>query len=107
MGETVTLVPRTGPRPAMMRVGRAGDVPTERDWRTCRDGLRAGGEADDDGCRALGEIGAGVDAGAHLHDFKVPEAVTLSRLCRSSLSQLSFGAPLMYIEEPLSAMIMP
>ena len=35
------------------------------------------------------------------------EAVTLSRLCRSSLSQLSFGAPLMYIEEPLSARIIP
>src|SRR3984893_4893750 len=34
-------------------------------------------------------------------------AVTLPRLCRSLLLQLSSGAPLMYIEEPLSAMIIP
>src|ERR1700690_368284 len=34
-------------------------------------------------------------------------AVTLPRLCRSLLSQRSSGAPLMYIEEPLSAMIIP
>src|SRR5579862_3332583 len=34
-------------------------------------------------------------------------AVTLPKLWRSSLFQLSSGAPLMYIEEPLSAMIIP
>src|ERR1700683_5536308 len=34
-------------------------------------------------------------------------AVTLPRLWRSSLFQLSSGAPLMYMEEPLSAMIIP
>src|SRR5580693_3287599 len=34
-------------------------------------------------------------------------AVTLLRLCRSLLFQLSSGAPLMYIEDPLSAMIIP
>src|ERR1700680_1526307 len=34
-------------------------------------------------------------------------AVTLPRLCRSLLFQLSSGAPLMYIEEPLSALIIP
>src|SRR5580700_11758848 len=33
--------------------------------------------------------------------------VTLPRLCKSLLSQLSSGAPLIYIEEPLSAMIIP
>ena len=34
-------------------------------------------------------------------------AVRLPRLCRSSLSQRSSGAPLMYMDEPLSAMIIP
>src|ERR1700692_753299 len=34
-------------------------------------------------------------------------AVTLPRLCRSLLSQFASGAPLMYIEDPLSAMIIP
>src|SRR5580700_6050643 len=34
-------------------------------------------------------------------------AVTLPRLCRSLLSQRLSGAPLMYMEEPMSAMIIP
>src|ERR1700690_3004448 len=34
-------------------------------------------------------------------------AVTLPRLCRSLLSHRASGAPLMYMEEPLSAMIIP
>ena len=35
------------------------------------------------------------------------DAVTLPRLCKSLLSQRASGAPLMYIDEPLSAMIIP
>src|SRR5579862_3783862 len=35
------------------------------------------------------------------------DAVTLPSECRSSLLQRSSGAPLMYMDEPLSAMIIP